>query len=662
MPYVTPHTESLHVIRNHLLLRRGAAYDVIDTGVPATVSAPSMVSDELGVVVHRLIGCTEIASAPLCIDWPARTITWGDSRRDTVGVKVPLRMSPLGVPLIPLDTQTGYALAVLDTGAALSYCPPEYVEGLRPHRRDEDFLPGYGRFEVDIHMADIEVMGVPLSLEVAVLPPLLRTALAMIAPDGWILGAALFRDRVVTLDLARSLAIIGERKGASPVSDDVPDVVTSPAATYTQTQDDHAAIACTVALDSTTLRSGETRIRAAVTLRGTATDDGGRPVDLALVLDRSGSMNGAPIEAVRKAASALVARLPWESRAAIVSYASDVRVDAPLMPIEGDTLATCQRAIQALEADGMTALAEGWRRGHAVLASGTPSGAGHPVALRRVVLMTDGLANVGDTSPALLATLCRQGARQGISTTTMGFGDHYDEDLLRAMADAGDGSTWYVQGAGRVGEVLDEELRAMRSVSALRVALGVVPGTAPLVGVWGGLSGGGRVPAGDAMRTHTVMVGELSAAAERTVVLEFAVSRELQGGGLRLAECEVTGVAPDGVSPLSFRFCIEWDGRPCQDATVRADWLKLRFAAAHERAVALADARQYEGAARLLERCLSTLDRQPLAVRDRMRGSRDQLLSLLRRMRERRLDPGERKRVMQHAYDRRTGKQTLFSW
>ncbi|MCC7324456.1 MAG: VWA domain-containing protein [Gemmatimonadaceae bacterium] len=695
MPHPTPHTEPLHLIRDHLLVRRGEAFDLLDTGVPITMRAPSIVSDELGVRVERLIGCAELARTPVTVDWPARTITWGATRRDRHGVKVPLRMSPLGVPLIPLDTETGCAEAVLDTGAALSYCPPEYVYGLRPVRHDEDFLPGFGRFAVEVHKVEIEVMGVSLTLEVAVLPPLLRAALAMIAPDGWILGAALFRARVVTLDLARSLAIVGEHHAMDATAsgprehasggtslpadgaafddlfddmfddaeehDDIPDAATPPC--NASARDDLAGIACTVAFDTTTLRTGDTRIRAAVTLRGTGAGEGERPVDLTLVLDRSGSMAGEPIEAVRDAASALVARLPQGSRAAIVTFDSEVRVDFALAPIGDGTLLTCQRAIRAIDTGGTTALADGWRRGRSVLtqAPDESAGVGQVMPLRRIVLMTDGHANVGETSPTALAAMCRNAAQRGISTTTMGFGDGYDEDLLRAMADAGDGNTWYMQGPDRVAEVLVEELRAMRSVSALRVALGVAP-DAPLTGVWGGLTGGGRVDADDASRGHSIMVGELSAVAERTVVLEFTLPRGSAGAPLQLAACEATGVAPDGVTPVALRFAIAWDWVRRPNSAVRATWLELRVAAMRERAIALADARRFDAAAQLLQRGLALLDRQPAVVRDLVRGSREQLAALLHRMRERRLDTVDRKRSLQHAYDRRTGKQTLFNW
>ncbi|MBK8648937.1 MAG: hypothetical protein IPN16_20845 [Gemmatimonadetes bacterium] len=121
-------------------------------------------------------------------------------------------------------------------------------------------------------------------------------------------------------------------------------------------------------------------------------------------------------------------------------------------------------------------------------------------------------------------------------------------------------------------------------------------------------------------------------------------------------------MAPDGVTPVSLRFAIAWDGVRRPNSAVRATWLELRVAALRERAITLADARRFDAAAQLLQRGLALLDRQPAGVRDLVRGSREQLAALLHRMRERRLDTVDRKRSLQHAYDRRTGKQTLFNW
>lgn len=201
-------TEPMQIIHDHMLVERAGRLAILDTGVPESMDCPELVSEVLGVTVDRLIGCAELAEAPLQIDWPGRRIVHGASPSPDQTL-VPLTRAAFGIPLIPVQTPLGRVDAVLDTGAALSYAPPEAVRGLDPVRETDDFLPGLGSFTVDVYRLDVSVGGIPLEVEFGVMPPLLRMALSLLCPGGWIIGSALFRDRVVTLDLGRSEIHLG---------------------------------------------------------------------------------------------------------------------------------------------------------------------------------------------------------------------------------------------------------------------------------------------------------------------------------------------------------------------------------------------------------------------------------------------------------------------
>jgi hypothetical protein len=203
MPEIETRQEELRIVENHLLVERNGRLHILDTGVPHTMPCPGVVTEVLGLEVETLIGCAELGQSSLRIDWPARTLTHGVPP-DTDAVAVPLHRSALGVPLMSIQGPSGDVVAVLDTGAALSYAPTSAVEGLRSVRRAEDFLPGFGRFTVDVYRLDIRVGGIELPVEVGVLPPMLQMALALLCPGGWIIGSDLFRDRVVTLYLGGS--------------------------------------------------------------------------------------------------------------------------------------------------------------------------------------------------------------------------------------------------------------------------------------------------------------------------------------------------------------------------------------------------------------------------------------------------------------------------
>jgi len=85
---------------------------------------------------------------------------------------------------------------------------------------------------------------------------------------------------------------------------------------------------------------------------------------------------------------------------------------------------------------------------------------------RRILLLTDGIANVGITEPARLVALARGGAERGVTTTTIGFGEGFDEDLLTAMADAGRGGARYAASPDDAAAVFAEEADDLADLAA----------------------------------------------------------------------------------------------------------------------------------------------------------------------------------------------------
>jgi len=226
MPSVTAQCETLRIVGDHMLVERDGKLCLLDTGVPDTMACPDIVSEMLGVPVHTLVGCRELARSPLTIDWSGRSLRHAATPvHDSIPVRLGTAM--FGVPTIRVATPTGEVEAVLDTGASLGYASPDAVKGRKAIRRVEDFLPGLGQFTVDVYRLDVAVGGVPLALEVGILPPLLQMALGLMCRDGWILGAALFRDRIVTLDLASSMIHLAPTTTASRVGSGADDRVSS---------------------------------------------------------------------------------------------------------------------------------------------------------------------------------------------------------------------------------------------------------------------------------------------------------------------------------------------------------------------------------------------------------------------------------------------------
>ena len=226
----------------------------------------------------------------------------------------------------------------------------------------------------------------------------------------------------------------------------------------------------TVLLDHEPVADGGWMVHALLRLEGEAPRNRDRvPLNLSLVLDRSGSMSGEKLEAARRAAAMLARRLSPQDTVSVVTF--DDAVDVVAQPATGDAQEQLPALIESIESGGMTNLSGGWLRGRDLVVDNLRDG-----GVNRVILLTDGRANVGIVDPKKLTGLCKQGTNKGVSTTTIGFGADYDEDLLKAMADAGQGGTYYIEKVDQASGVFEEELEGLLSIAAQNVRVTVQPG------------------------------------------------------------------------------------------------------------------------------------------------------------------------------------------
>ena len=213
-------------------------------------------------------------------------------------------------------------------------------------------------------------------------------------------------------------------------------------------------------------------VRAMLKLEGQASTRGNRiPLNLSVVLDRSGSMAGEKLAAARDAAAMLIRRLHPNDTVSVVAYDDEVITVAE--PATGDTQASLPQQVQAIQAGGSTNLSGGWLRGRELVVRAKRDG-----GVNRVILLTDGLANAGITAPDQLLGLCRTACGAGITTTTIGFGADYDEKLLRGMADAGGASTYYIERPDQAADVFAEELEGLLTLCAQTVSVEIRPSDA----------------------------------------------------------------------------------------------------------------------------------------------------------------------------------------
>ncbi len=188
-----------------------------------------------------------------------------------------------------------------------------------------------------------------------------------------------------------------------------------------------------------------------------------KPLNIAIVLDKSGSMSGDRIINARKAASAAVELMKSDDIISIITYDSDVRVIVPATK-KGDGAEILSK-IQKIHAGGTTALHAGTKKGGEEVEKFLDK-----ERINRVILLSDGLANVGPSTPEEAGELGRLLGSKGICVTTLGLGDNYNEDLMLKLSQASDGNHVYITNAVNMTDVFAEEFQTAGSVVAQEVS------------------------------------------------------------------------------------------------------------------------------------------------------------------------------------------------
>lgn len=199
------------------------------------------------------------------------------------------------------------------------------------------------------------------------------------------------------------------------------------------------------------------------------------PANIAIVLDKSGSMRGDKLERAKEAATLAVSLLDSNDVVSVVSYDSTVNVLVPATHV-GDKKAITA-AIDNMEADGSTALFAGVSKGAAEVREIMDK-----ERVNRVILLSDGQANVGPQSPTELGELGASLGKDGISVTTIGLGYGYNEDLMTNLAGYSDGNHAFVENAEDLAKIFQYEFGDVLSVVAQDVEIHIhcVDGVKPL--------------------------------------------------------------------------------------------------------------------------------------------------------------------------------------
>ena len=359
------------------------------------------------------------------------------------------------------------------------------------------------------------------------------------------------------------------------------------------------AVSVVVAPERKVLASDRTETAVVkVGLTGAALPAGDRPaVNLALVLDRSGSMGGDRIAKAREAAIAAVQRLDERDYVSVVVFDDRIDVLAGAQTASEANKAAIVEKLRTVEARGATAIFGGVSTGASEIRKNLAR-----KLVNRIVLLSDGEANVGPSSPEELGLLGASLVKEGVSVSTLGVGLGYNENLMAALATRSDGNTYFIENGDDVPRIFDAELGDAFQVAARDVKLSVRFRDAHPVELIGR---DGRIEDG----VVTVDFNQIYSRQEKYVLVrtEFPVGKD--GETREFAAAEVSWVLPGsdaaGSAAATGSVAFSADAakvKASADAKVLVQSVKTQNAIRTQRALELNAVGRFEEASRLMHR------------------------------------------------------------
>jgi Ca-activated chloride channel homolog len=339
---------------------------------------------------------------------------------------------------------------------------------------------------------------------------------------------------------------------------------------------------------------------------------GPRPdANVCIAIDRSGSMHaGNKMAAARDGARSALAKLRDSDYVSVVAYDSVVEVVVPAR--NASDRAAIEAGIAGVDARGGTALFAG-----VVKCAGEVRKFASKNRVNRIVLLSDGQANEGPSSPAQLGALGASLAAEGISVATVGLGADYNEDLMVELALRSDGSHAFVQHAAELARFLDQELGAVAAVVARDVEIKVrgAAGTHPLrvIGRRADVIG----------QTVTATLGKINGGRQHVFVVEMDVDAMQAGSKRTVADVEIAFRDLRGDRDVAARQRVEaqftaaaGEVEAKTDPRIMSELGILTAGDVTEQAIKLRDKGDFAGAQRLLQQNATELENTAAKYKD----------------------------------------------
>lgn len=311
------------------------------------------------------------------------------------------------------------------------------------------------------------------------------------------------------------------------------------------------------------------------------------PLNVSLIIDRSGSMSGHKLEYVKEAAIHALRLLTEVDRASIVIYDDEVKVLASSQAVTSEARNALIRLIRQVRTGGMTNLSGGWFTGCDQIADYMTKD-----YLNRALLLTDGLANVGLTDQELLVHEAKELRRRGISTTTFGVGQEFNQFLLHGIADAGGGHFYFIDKPNQIPNYFNGELGELLQTVVREMTLDIdLPN-----GVEANLLN--DIPSEQINQRLRLFLGDAYAGEQRTLVVKLKLPGSTMGQDLHLPLTlryeDVQQRRPMTVEGETIHFVVA-DGQTCDKQPVNERVLEEAGRMEAEQAKMEALRREYAG-------------------------------------------------------------------
>ena len=320
--------------------------------------------------------------------------------------------------------------------------------------------------------------------------------------------------------------------------------------------------------------------------------------NLGFVIDRSGSMRGEKLSNTKKAVSFAVGHLTGSDHVSVVAF--DDRVATVLRSTRAENKDLIKAAVNHLGHGGTTNLSGGMLAGFREVKQEA-----RPGQTNRVLLLTDGWANEGITDHGELVKKAGELLSGGVTLSTFGLGDGFEEDLLIRMAEAGGGNFYFIESPDTIPQIFQQELAGLLSITAQNIQLKYTPAHGVVSAVVLGYPP--EISAG----TITVSLPDIYSGEEKVVLFQLNISPQEAGsfhlGSLALEYADVR----DHLAMVSVNVDIklrvtanpEAEG-PVENFEVTKQVELYRAAEAREEAVKLADQGDYEAGRQKLRESL----------------------------------------------------------